>query len=73
MLYQVVTAWPTRIADWVREAPGRTPHEVTAHVLRRWHEIRDAVGDDPEPFVDCDERRQDAELLRSIVQRLAIR
>lgn len=47
MLYQVLDAWPTRIADWVREAPrGASAAKVVPHVLTRWHSVRDAVADD---------------------------
>lgn len=47
MLWQVLDAWPTRIAEWVAEAPpGSSAAKVVAHVMRRWHEVRDSVASD---------------------------
>jgi hypothetical protein len=43
-LWPIVEARPSEVADWVREATGRTPHEVVAHVLQRWDALRRLDG-----------------------------
>jgi hypothetical protein len=46
VLFQVLDARPTDLVAWIREAPGKTSHDVIGHVLTRWHEIRAQVGAD---------------------------
>ncbi len=46
VLFQVLDARPTDLVAWIREAPGKTSHDVIRHVLTRWHEIRAQVGAD---------------------------
>ena len=46
LLYQILDARPTTLPQWIREAKGKTAHEVIAHVLERWHAVQAEAGDD---------------------------
>lgn len=48
LLWQIVDARPTGIAEWIRSAPkDATPRAVIQYALDRFHEIRAAVSDRP--------------------------
>jgi hypothetical protein len=49
MLHSVLVDRPESIVEWIRECKTRTAHEVIAHVLTRWHELRGAVRDEAKP------------------------
>lgn len=57
LLWQVADARPNDLGRWVREAKGRTPRDVVAHVLERWHALRAEVGVDEDEAIAARERR----------------
>ncbi len=48
LLYPILDARPTTLPQWIREAKGKTAHEVIGHVLERWHAIQAEAGVDDE-------------------------
>lgn len=72
LLFQVLDAWPTAIARWVQEAPGKTPREVIDHVLERWHEKREEAGVAEDWFTPrAPGKAEAAESIGAILSRLA--
>ncbi len=71
VLWPVVDAWPNRVAEWVREAPGKTPRDVIAHVLERRNELRREAGDDEVPAWEEPTRAEAAEAVGRILERMA--
>lgn len=45
LLWQVAEARPNDLGRWVAEAKGNDPQSVIAHVLARWHAVRDGIND----------------------------
>lgn len=72
MLWQVLDARPTDLVRWVREARGRTSHEVVAHVLDRWHEVRveAELADETPGMAGGPPKTEAAESLSAILARL---
>jgi hypothetical protein len=70
-LWAIADARPRDLGRWVREAPGRTTHEVIDYVFTRFGEVREDIGLGDE---DWDEekrasRKSAPELLREIMKR----
>lgn len=46
VLFQVLDARPGDLVRWIREAPGKSSHDVVRHVLEQWHAVRAEAGVD---------------------------
>lgn len=44
LLYPILDARPTTLPQWVREAKGKTAHDVIGHVIERWHDVQADAG-----------------------------
>jgi len=61
---------PTDLPRWIAQAPGKSANEVIGHVIRRWHDIRDAAeATEPVVVAHGPNRRQAMEHVGSIMER----
>jgi len=71
LLWSILDARPSSLAGWVRDAPGKSASEVIGHIIRRWHDIRDAAeATEPTIVAHGPNRREAAEHIGAIIQRL---
>jgi hypothetical protein len=71
LLWQVLDARPTGIAEWVRGAPkGATARAVVQYVLDRFHEVRAAASDEPVERDLAPTRKEATEAVGAILGRL---
>lgn len=71
LLWSILDSRPSSLPQWIREAPGKTTNEVIAHVIRRWHDIRDAAEPtEPRIVAHGPNRREPLEPVRSIMPRV---
>jgi hypothetical protein len=72
LLWQVLDARPSGIAEWVRAAPkGSTARAVVQYVLDRFHEVRAAVSDEPPARDFAPTKSEAAESVGAIAARMA--
>ncbi|MFH0917015.1 MAG: hypothetical protein V1912_11315 [bacterium] len=65
LLWQVLDDCPTKLPQWVKEAPGKTVRDVVAYILGKYHELREEVGPDED-----DDPRATAHLDRTALTRI---
>lgn len=71
LLWSILDSRPSSLPRWIREAPGKSTTEVIAHVLRRWHDIRDAAEPtEPQLAVRGPNRHETPERIGSVLPRV---
>jgi hypothetical protein len=49
VVWEILDNRGSDLERWVAEAPGKTSHQVVAHLIKRWQAIKAEVGVDDEP------------------------
>jgi hypothetical protein len=71
VLWQMLDAWPTEVPRWLRQAPrAASARDVLAYCVRRWHDVREAVGPDPDDEMRVAEIRVDRAHARGVLTRV---
>ena len=73
VVWEILDNRPTDLVAWVKAAPGKTSHQVVAHLIERWQALKAELGADEETAAPdwLPSKAEATEALGAIMGRLA--